>query len=68
MKAKYYWTHDSTGEVCEYEKVKASENVTCYHCERSLVAGHECVKLKAADGDVYWLHPECAKDSVDIYA
>lgn len=66
MKVKYYWTHDGSGEVCEYEKVTAPEGMRCYHCGNPILSGYECVKLQALDGDVYFLHPACAKDSVDF--
>ena len=66
MKVKYYWTHDGTGEVCEYENATTPNDIQCYHCNNPILNGNECVKLTTLDGDVYWLHEHCAKDSVDF--
>ncbi len=65
MKVKYYWTYDSVGEVCEHEVAIVSEDVPCYHCNKTILNGTTCVKLTALDSEVYWLHKECAKDSVE---
>ena len=65
MKVRYYWTHDSVGEICEYEKTNTPNDVPCYHCNNPISSERECVKLTASDGDVYWLHDYCAKESVD---
>lgn len=66
MKVKYYWTHDSTGEICEYEKTTIQKDMQCYHCNNIIASRSNCVKLSALDGDVYWLHELCAADSVDF--
>lgn len=66
MKVKYYWTNDGVGEVCERTSETTSKDELCYHCNSVIPAGTPCVKLTALDGDIYWLHVACAKDSVDV--
>ncbi len=66
MKCFYLWSDDGEPEVCDYETVTPIQDVPCTHCDNLILSGGECVKLTAADGIVYWLHDDCAKQGTSF--
>jgi len=62
--AKYWWTEDGDPETVTVETVKTDKETLCYHCSAPIEAGADVVKLTASDGDIYILHPECAKKAL----
>lgn len=60
-KTRYQWSEDGVVEYCNREDLVAERDIECYHCLGLIRTGDECVKLTSSDGDIYILHPDCAK-------
>lgn len=63
MNVRYQWSEDGVVETVKKEDVLLTEETQCYHCDTSITAGSQAIKLTATDGDVYVLHPHCAEKS-----
>lgn len=55
----YSWTEDGLPETCTASQRLGEAGDRCYHCGQPISG--PCIKLEAADGDVYLLHADCAR-------
>ena len=61
---RYNWTEDGVPEMCQQTEGDVSEDCACYHCDQLIPSGQKAVYLTSMeDGEMYVLHPECAKRS-----
>lgn len=65
---RYNWTEDGVPEMCRQTEGDVSEDCVCYHCDQLIPSEQKAVFLTSMeDGEMYVLHPECAKSScIDV--
>lgn len=64
--ARYFWSEDGIPETVTVKEVTLHTPARCCHCDAEIPAGTKVLQLTTTDGDIYLIHPACAKDSVDM--
>lgn len=59
----YYWSEDGLGERVTTKRIVLQNVARCEHCDAMLAIGSPAVQLTTMNGEVYLLHPECAKEA-----